>query len=87
MRKILSLLFVVILSTCALFMLSLTAYADNSALISSEVETTPTDSGYCGDNVTWTYYAETGTLEISGSGDMESAFSHARNMICAGKAE
>ena len=28
------------------------------------------DSGTCGDNLTWTYVEETGTLTISGSGDM-----------------
>ena len=71
MRKILSLFFVVILSTCGLFMLSLTAHADDSAVITSEVETTPTASGTCGENVIWAYYEETGLLEINGSGDMQ----------------
>ena len=71
MRKILSLFFVTVLSVCALFALSFTSYADDSATTLSENETTPTDSGYCGDNVTWAYYEDTGTLEISGSGDME----------------
>ena len=71
MRKILSLFFVVILSTCALFMLSLTAHADDSAVITSEGEILPTASGTCGENVTWAYYEETGLLEINGSGDMQ----------------
>ncbi len=36
-------------------------------------EQTPDDSGSCGDNVTWEYYASTNTLVIKGQGDMQSS--------------
>ena len=36
----------------------------------SAEELTPTASGTCGENATWEYYASTGELKISGSGNM-----------------
>ncbi len=45
---------------------------DTEVMILSETQT-PDDSGSCGDNVTWEYYASTNTIVIKGQGDMSSA--------------
>ena len=45
---------------------------DTQVMLLSETQT-PDDSGTCGDNVTWEYYASTETIIIKGQGDMKSA--------------
>ena len=43
------------------------------ATVTYGVTHTPTATGTCGENVTWAYYADTKTLEVSGTGEMTSA--------------
>ena len=58
---------VIIIATC-----SITAFATetNESTTPKNTKTTPTDSGNCGENVTWEYYAEEAILIITGSGEM-----------------
>lgn len=56
---------------------AITAFAadtnEAAAVAEEEITATLTDSGVCGTNATWKYYAEIGTLKISGSGAITSS--------------
>ena len=74
--KLLVALFICVLGAIMIATSAITAFAADTnevaAVAEEEITAALTDSGVCGTNATWEYYAEIGTLRISGSGAMNS---------------
>ena len=74
--KLLAALFICMLGAIMIATSAITVFAadtnEPAAVAEEEITATLTDSGVCGTSATWEYYAEIGTLKISGSGAMSS---------------